>query len=405
MMVEDLRNISAMAAGILAEQYVCEPETLTQLASHSSADVRVKVVEHSFTPTDVLFMLSDDSDVNVRDALARRAKLSNDDLQSGLGFPLTDTEKTWRTLTPVKVLAKLAYDGEPSVREGVANNFTTPSWVLKSLAHDEDVNVLESLSRNANTPASVIKILLKKSNVNILEGIAGNPSTPKNILAKLAANGDERIIERIACNPNTPFNIVESFIVESSSVKLLTSVASAVKNPELIHKLFQLLQVKAAESDSDTTINGSFRRIEVRVALSTLGSNINLPPSLLKILANNSYSVVKAGVARNKAAPVQVLKHLMETGDNSVAAELTYNDSLPHEFKLDINFLNKIDYIMSVMYILSDPKTPESFIHDLVYQDISKTVAESLFMSKNVTEVEKSYLFLSHGVGGTSDWL
>lgn len=331
--------------------------------------------------------------------------MSNEALQSGLDISLSDTEKAWRTITPGSVLARLSVDKVAKVREGVAGNFNTPSSVLKHMVYDDNVSVLQALSYNINTPAESIIILLKKSNKIILEGIAGNPSTPKNILIKLSKSNDERIIERVACNPQASYKIFESLIVKSSSVKILTCVASNVKNVKLIHRLFEILKTKAIEANFDTSINSSSRHVEVSVALSNLGSNPKTPESVMALLLESDYSIVKTGVARNRAAPVHLLKQLRDEGDKYAAAELAYNESLPHELKLEVNFLNKIDYIMSIMHILSDTRTPESFLHELVYKDISKNVADSLSMSKFVTDIEKSYLFLSQGAGDKSDWV
>lgn len=403
-MGENLANMNVADALNLAEQFICEPETLTQLGLHWESSVKVAVVEHSFTTEGTLTMLADDASVSVREALARRSKLSNSDLESGLGIVLSETEKEWRTLTPGYVLKKLSFDVEPGVRVGVAGNFNTPPDVLNSMVFDEDVNVLEALTKNIYTPDAALKILYSKASPVMLENIAGNPSAPPEVLQSLAQSGNEKILEWIAGNPNSPAEVLDRFIDEKSSMKLLTYVSATIKNVELTHKLFQILQAKES-NEANSNNNNISAEHETRVALSTLGSNPNAPVSIINILAEHNESLVKSGVARNRSAPVETLKQLMCEADSFVAMELTYNEALPHEFKLNVDFLNRINYIMSAVFLLTDRRTPEGFIHGLVYQDISKSVAEALFVSKFATEVEKAYLFLTYGVNGKADWI
>src|SRR3990167_1647346 len=74
--------------------------------------------------------------------------------------------------TPPKVLAALASDADPYVREAVAHHPSTPPQVLAALASDADCYVRGEVASNPSTPPKVLAALARDANCSVRVWVA-----------------------------------------------------------------------------------------------------------------------------------------------------------------------------------------------------------------------------------------
>jgi hypothetical protein len=174
-----------------------------------------------------------------------------------------------KTTSP-ELLAKLAEDDDPAVRNNVALNDLTPQEVLMKLTADVDLNVRESVAFKSTSPEVLIK-LVGDSNSHVRKNVASNRSAPPEALEKLAEDKSQDVKQMVAWNTSTP--------------------------PELLAKL---------ADDWDPIIKNN------------IVWNTSTPLELLVKLASDSNQIVRQNVARNDKVPLEVLMKLAEDDNNFV---------------------------------------------------------------------------------------
>ncbi len=98
-------------------------EQLTNLASHESQYIRLRVAEHERTPGDVLELLSQDQNSEIRATVAAHRKI------------------------PLHVLNRLSIDDNCDVRLEIASDPNVPHSILSKLAEDENPYVSHQAKR------------------------------------------------------------------------------------------------------------------------------------------------------------------------------------------------------------------------------------------------------------------
>lgn len=94
------------------------------IENHS--EMKIWVVHNKTVPVEILERLSKDTDVRVRDAVARKRKI------------------------PQSTLARLAVDPDSGVRYAVACNKKTSNSVLRQMLNDEWETIVEEVSNRLN---------------------------------------------------------------------------------------------------------------------------------------------------------------------------------------------------------------------------------------------------------------
>ena len=106
------------------------------------------------------------------------------------------------TLTPPRILSRLARDDHADLRQTVHDNSATPPEVRATLvryggAVDRfcvlDVDERYLLARDLAAPSEVLAMLARDNRPDVREGVAINPATPPELLAMLARDADEDV--------------------------------------------------------------------------------------------------------------------------------------------------------------------------------------------------------------------
>lgn len=101
-------------------------------------------------------------------------------------------------LTPVNVLAQLAFDKLDLVRRRVAENPKTPLAILENLAFDADTDVRIAVSENGSTPQGLLLKLACTDCADVRYAIAENSHTPRQILCLLMRDENPYVADRAA---------------------------------------------------------------------------------------------------------------------------------------------------------------------------------------------------------------
>src|SRR3990167_5870791 len=137
-------------------------EVLALLAQDQNADVRRNVARNTSATQQVLTLLAQDKDVYVRCYVAQS------------------------TSTSPEALVLLAQDKDADVRYNVAQNTSTPAEVLTLLAQDQDATVRLSVAQNTSTPPEALALLAQDQDADVRHYVAQNTSTPAEALTMLA---------------------------------------------------------------------------------------------------------------------------------------------------------------------------------------------------------------------------
>lgn len=156
-------------------------KNLVELAHSKCVEDRISVARYDAPPR-ILALLATDEDPRVREAVA------------------------WNKFTPAKLLRTLTYDVDPYVRVQVAQNKNVPVESLIELATDNAPFVRKAVAINEKTPAETLSILARDKDEYIRAAVASNPNTSPEILAQLAEDEDNGVRRAVAKNPHTPYN-------------------------------------------------------------------------------------------------------------------------------------------------------------------------------------------------------
>ncbi len=185
------------------------PEILTTLSKSRASDVRRAVVLNTSTPEAVLAQLAEDDDKSVQSGVRERQlpdawKARDDDER---------IEALKEEAVPEDVLTILAQSGNWQIRQAVAFSPAASASVLQQLSSDEDTDV-QSAVRERNLPEDwkgldeddkierlkkgnvdedVLTILAKSGRWSVRQAVARNQATPEAILRDLAEDDDSDV--------------------------------------------------------------------------------------------------------------------------------------------------------------------------------------------------------------------
>ena len=203
---------------------------LHRLLHHENPALRVHSVRISLSlPDDERQVLLDDPDPGVRAAAwqpplweveATRADIPEQDCHAGLdqltNRPLSrdvieDCFASRRNLTtlagnrntPPDIVARLARDPDPAVREQVAHRAGLAPTVSTELARDPDPKVRKQVAHRADLDPIVLTELSRDPDRKVRERVAGYPDLDPALLAELARDTEEDVRARALLRPRT----------------------------------------------------------------------------------------------------------------------------------------------------------------------------------------------------------
>ena len=123
-------------------RWVAQPEDLAKFAKDDRRDIRIAVAKHDLTPAETLIELADDSDINVRNAVARNPN-----------SPTKALEILWRNALPCDREMSTFISRHPNASPEILEE------ILESLSTSKDRShnwyVLKNISLNPNTSQEV----------------------------------------------------------------------------------------------------------------------------------------------------------------------------------------------------------------------------------------------------------
>lgn len=233
-------------------------------ASDPSLNVRGWVAKNRNSPPELLEQLSHETLQRIREEIASNPS------------------------TPPEVLERLSTEPDKDLRRQVAKNPNAPSRVLERLSLDNDFAIRAIVGLNPSSPPELLMKLAEDNDHSVRYSVTRNDSTPTDALAKIAKENDYALALNLVKNPSTPVDVFEEYAL--SSDEKIRSIAGI--SPKLSLTTLQRLSTDAS-----------------RVVRAAVGSNPSTPVPILESLAVGRHEV-RWGVARNKAAPITLLRQI-----------------------------------------------------------------------------------------------
>lgn len=174
---------------------------------------------------------------------------------------------------------------------------------LHEMAVFGSYSVLKKLAKNPNTPPEILSKLYKKQNLYIQEIVARNPNTPVNIL-KNARDAD------VVCNPKAPADILDK-IVRKNSINL-DCYGKIAKHPNAHTGIMQYMYNR-------------FKYTDYYTLLGKIAKNRESDPITLAALAHHKRAFVRASVASNPIASKEILEKLSQDSSSLVKMAILKN--------------------------------------------------------------------------------
>jgi hypothetical protein len=235
------------------------------------------------------------------------------------------------------LLAALAADTQPPVREAVARHAATPPAALAQLATDASATVRQAVATNPATPPDTLRRLAADAELRPRIFAARNPSAPPDLLAQLAADPAPDVAQYLALNPAASPALLAQLAGHPSSRVRRSLLQNGVTLPlELLPALLHNDMPQVAESaqsllnrpDMDIallhqTATAADYRLRIRAAY-----NPALPPPLVaRLLTDGSQQVRAAAAGRADLTPEQA--QALAADVPAVQQELVLNPAVP----------------------------------------------------------------------------
>jgi hypothetical protein len=220
--------------------------------------------------------------------------------------------------TPPHVLISLAADPQASVRYQIATNLKTPLSALDILSGDTDEDVRSALCWNWNRLSlQNILTLFEDSQPRVKEAISRYVSiylSSQELLWELAHNENLQIQSCVAKNTKCDSRTYD-FLLDLGHRKVLGQLASNIKlSDESLFKLSRHewfgIREAVAENPSTSTFTLSILAHDHLEGIRVQVAKRILELETYKILAADKLASVRAKIAQNADAPVEILRML-----------------------------------------------------------------------------------------------
>jgi len=201
------------------------PDVLEVLSNDQDPEIRCAVAWNQSTTPQILKRLASDEDEIVRfcvsgnlnasfEVVDKLAKDESSFVRKKARYGLKEFAENPNT-SP-KILKSLATDEDSNVRADVAKNPNTSLAVLESLARDEDTYVRGLVAGAQKTSIKILEFLAKDEAAFVRSHVAESSLTNLDMLGRLAQDEDEDVRAAVARNPNTLPTVLESLTKEST---------------------------------------------------------------------------------------------------------------------------------------------------------------------------------------------
>lgn len=354
--LDALGRHSERLALLVAQNPSAPGDLLTELANEWGYEVRRSVASHPGTPVQTLLALAEyfpscvltnpvlealpmEAPGLFMDATAGQmiALLQSPEAPEYLwDVPAMMTEEQRENMAksetaPARLLALLAADSAPGVREMVAGNPATPGDVLFELANDPEAYVWAAVKKNPSTSSglyrelklarddetdiSVLGVLAGHATVAVRHHVAGNPRLPRWAVEQLARDPSPEVRLEIASRKDLTAEILailadgtEHSPMEDNYPPL---VLDSIFLPSIVNEwtLGEAPICQAVARNRNTSAHVLRRMSKSRSAIlrDAIASNEATPADVLRDLATDPYKDVRASVARNAATPTSIL--------------------------------------------------------------------------------------------------
>jgi len=331
-------------------------EILRSLSSSNDWEVRQAVAWHENTQADVIEVLAEDEDSDVRRATQERS-----------------LPKEWRTKSenekvaalqssdvPLEVIQELAASENWTLRQAVAWSPSTPESVLATLKEDEDDDVKSAATEERQLPmdwrflstwekverlntetlsSEVLAVLSKSRASDVRRAVALNTSTPEAVLAQLAEDDDRSVQSGVrerqlpdAWTVRDDDERIEALKEEAVPEDVLTILAQSgnwqIRQAVAFSPAASASVLRQLSSDEDTDVQSAVRERNLPEDWKGLDEDEkierlkkgDIDEDVLAILAKSGRWSVRQAVARNQATPEVILHDLAEDDDSDVSS-------------------------------------------------------------------------------------
>jgi hypothetical protein len=252
----------------------------------------------------------------------------------------------WHENTPTDVLEVLAEDGDSDVRRATQERSLPSEWRTKS--EDEKVSALQA----ADVPLEVIQALATSERWTLRQAVAWSPSTPESILEKLREDDDDDVKVAATTERQLPvdwrflssWEKVERLGEEPTDLVLLDilakSRASDVRRAVALHPGTPEHLISTLREDDDDSVQSgvrerdlpdSWKSMDDEERISALKSD-DVPESVLLILARSNSWTIRQAVALSPGTSEEILNRL--SGDNDTDVQSAVRErGLPEDWK------------------------------------------------------------------------
>lgn len=261
-------------------------------------------------------------------------------------------------------LAALARDSNAFVRWSAALNPNVSSAVLDLLATDPDSATRTVVATHPKISANSFNQLATDNQFVVRAALVRNPSVPDVILKMLAADENINVRAAVAAKVTAP-DVLETF-VKDPAWQVRYSLGSNLELPETILTLLA--------SDTD-------RRVRYTVAVHS-----STPPEILTLLADDEVDIDQA-IAANPNTPIDVLLSLLGRAETTdIVENVLTNSHVPVSVLEQFSTHSEPEFRCSVAMNVS---TPLSVLKKLT-ADVNKNVA----VAANETRINHLHTYI-----------
>jgi Leucine rich repeat variant len=334
---ELMNSVKGATRGYIAENPGAPIDVLVHLAKDSDNNLRIKALNNPSLPRLTRYQ------VELQLLEAEEVRQANEQLARRPNSPYALSqvvEKGDRNskimaarnlATPIAVLEQLAKDADDTVRSVVIENRNLPLQSLLELTQDQSVNIRANLARHRNNvqvPAEILERLAKDEDPQVRSQVASNPNTPSDLLTQLAQDPSDDVCHALVRNPNAPEIVLEIVGIQRGIVNTYNAKTPGTALDAAIERTLQAdFRFRDKQLDEilknyrsqipATTLTRLANTCKTNWVRSSIAHHHNTPNIALCQMAEDEYSPILWGIARNPNASPELLEQLLDRANLS----------------------------------------------------------------------------------------
>jgi hypothetical protein len=292
-------------------------------------DEKYALIDNPKFPIDTLV---DDQDTDIRVSVASARPLSPESLQKLSSDPKSEVRSSLAKSehVPVGILDKLSSDPDNTVRAGVAFNQNATPAILEKLSSDYSNNTLIGVAQNQNTPVEIINKLCFDKEVNVRWHALRNANVSTEVLRKLSTSKDNETRKAIVGNENTPIEVINNIAASDTNVDVRAIALGKTTSVKLLSKLSasnnkEIRIAVASNLNTPPDVLADLSSDEDTDVVSAVAQNSNVPENILVELSESEEDYVRMGVAGNPNTPHEVLWNFIKSNEQLPSVVLNKN--------------------------------------------------------------------------------